>query len=311
MRLEVNPLLLMGFSVFRRALSTLITGPEAIVLAASPGCRVLDCSWYLGDSPRSHKEFAEERIPMSQHFDIETVKDASSTLPHMLPSATQFAEQVAAMGITNEDHLLLYARKGCFSAPRVWWMFRAFGHGRERLSILDGGLEEWRRCGGTLETGPPSVPAAGSYKCTLNPSVVRSLEEMKAVVDSGLVQVVDSRPALRFQGAAPEPRAGLEAGHMPGAVNVPFTSLVDSENFSRMRSRQEMMAALNAAGVDPGRECVFTCGSGVSAAVLSLSFELLGAAGKSSVYDGSWAEWGSLEELPKVRDGTGNPAPSS
>lgn len=293
----------------RRSFATsaplLVNGAEAIRLAAESSTRVLDCTWYVGDSHRGRAEFSRERIPRSQFFDIDDIADKSTDLPHMLPSPEEFASKVGALGVSSDSTVLLYSRKGSFSAPRVWWMFRVFGH--DKVSVLNGGYEEWKRCGGSVETDPVRPPQPGKFTPSFRPDRVRNLADMEKYVAEGGVQIVDTRPAARFLGQAEEPRAGLAKGAMPRAINLPFTDLVEAEDFSKFKSPEQIRAALSARGVDPKKDTVFTCGSGVSAALVSSCLHLIGE-DPGAVYDGSWAEWGSIEHLPKVRgDGASSP----
>ena len=283
----------------------LVNGAEALRLASESSTRVLDCSWYVTDSHRGRAEFLRERIPHSQFFDIEDIRDASSSLPHMLPSPEVFAAKVGALGVSSDSTVLLYARKGSFSAPRAWWMFRVFGH--DKVSILDGGYEEWKRCGGGIATDNVRPPKPGKFTPNFRSKSVRNLVDMEKYVAEGGVQIVDTRPAERFLGQVEEPRGGLARGAMPGAINFPFTDVVEAEDFSKFKSPEEIRAALSARGIDLKKDTVFTCGSGVSDALVSTCLHLIGE-NPGAVYDGSWAEWGSIERLPKVR-GDSPPSP--
>ncbi len=250
----------------------------------APDVVVVDGSYYLPTMNRDAKaEYLAGHIPGAVHFDIDTVKDPDSALPHMLPSPRAFADAVGAMGIGDGSTVVVYDGAGLFAAPRVWWTFRTFG--LERVFILDGGLPAWIAEGRPVEAGAVERRPA-RFTPRFDASAVAGFADVGRALASG-VQVVDARPADRFAGTAPEPRPGIPSGHMPGARNVPFASLIAD---GRLKTQDELSAALDAAGVDPSKPVVTTCGSGVSAAILGLALEAVGAKG-FRLYDGSWAEW--------------------
>ena len=281
------------------AANTLISGAEAIKLMKQPSTRCLDCSFYLSDpTNKAATDFSLERIPNSARFDIDSVKDESSSMPHMLPSSAVFSEKVERMGISNDNLVVLYTRFNSFSAPRVWWMFKAFGH--DNVRIINGGYEEWKRAGGEIERGDPVPPSRGRFVCELRPGYVMTLEDMKALVaEGGDTQIVDTRPAARFKGLEPEPRAGLGRGHMPGARNAPFATFLDAKDWSKLLPAEEVKASLTSAGIDLSKPAVASCGSGVTACHVALYAHIAGLP-TVPIYDGSWAEYGSVESLPKV-----------
>jgi thiosulfate/3-mercaptopyruvate sulfurtransferase len=253
-----------------------------------PGLRVVDASNYLPTSGRDPAaEYLAGHIPGAVFFDLDATSDRSSPLPHMLPTAEAFAERMAGLGLSDGDDIVVYDGSGAnLSAARAWWMFRIFGH--ERVAVLDGGLIQWRRDGHRLETGPVQLPR-GRFTARLCPGVVRSLAEMLENVRTGAEQVVDARSAGRFAGTEPEPRPGLRGGHIPGSRNIPFTSLVNDEG--RVLPPDALRMRFAAAGVNPERPVVATCGSGTSACAVLFALHLLGN-DRTTLYDGSWAEWG-------------------
>ena len=262
---------------------------------SAPDLVVVDGSYYLSTMNRdAGAEYLARRVPGAVRFDIDTVKDKTNPLPHMMPGAAEFAASVGAMGIGDGATVVIYDGAGLFSAPRVYWMFRAFGV--ERVFILDGGLPAWIAEGRPTEEGAPAPRRPARFTPRGDASAVASLADVAKALDGGATQVVDARPADRFRGEAPEPRPGVVPGHMPSALNLPFTSLVAN---GRMKTKDEILPLLAAAGVEPGKPVITTCGSGVSAATLGLAMEVAGIRG-FRLYDGSWAEWGALADTPKA-----------
>lgn len=252
-----------------------------------PAVVPVDGSWHLPDAGRDGgAEFLERHIPGAVFFDVDGVSDASSGLPHMLPSSHAFADAMGALGLSETMTLVVYDAAGLFSAPRVWWTFRTMGV--ETVYVLDGGLPKWLAEGRPAEAGP-SQRKAETFKARFDAAAVKDADEVAAILGSGSAQMVDARPAARFRGEAPEPRPGLASGHMPGALNVPTSTLVKN---GRLVGDDDLRAALEAAGVDVSRPIVTTCGSGVTAAVVAFALEGLGTS-VAGLYDGSWTEWGA------------------
>lgn len=262
------------------------TGWLAANLGA-PDLVVVDASWHMPASGRSGaKEYLAQHIPGAVHFDIDTVADHSSPLPHMLPDAHSFALAVGALGISEGLRIVVYDSLGLFSAPRVWWTFRAFG--ASDVKLLDGGLPKWLAEERPVEDGEVRrLPAV--FHPRFDHSRVADITRVAAALESGSAQVLDARQDARFRGEAPEPREGLPSGHMPGSLNLPHGRLVKD---GRLVSPEEIRAAMDAAGLDLGRPVITSCGSGVSAAILWVALEMIGKT-PLALYDGSWTEWGA------------------
>ncbi|MBL6953758.1 MAG: 3-mercaptopyruvate sulfurtransferase [Alphaproteobacteria bacterium] len=258
--------------------------------------KVLDGSFYLPVEKRdADAEYAAAHIPGAQRFNIDTVCAPDSGLPHMFPSAGDFAAAVGAMGISNSDTVVTYDGGKLTGACRVWWMFRAFGHAK--VAVLDGGIGKWRTEGRALEN-TVATPNAANFQAEYNVDMVRSIEHVLALIEQGgTEQILDARAAGRFDGSVPEPRAGMRSGHMPGALNLPYDKLLQADG--TLRETAELRALFTEAGVNLDLPVVTSCGSGVSAAVLLLGLRSLGHEA-NQLYDGSWSEWGSRDDTPIV-----------
>ena len=261
---------------------------------SAPDLRILDASWHLPGSGRDARaEYAAEHIPGSLFFDIDEISDEKSPLPHMLPSTVKFASRVKKMGIGDGMGIVVYDTAGLYSAARVWWTFRVMGHAD--VAVLNGGLKKWKAEGRPVSSEPPPARTPRHFTPRFYASLVRDLDDMKALLANGAAQIADARGAGRFSGSEPEPRPGLRSGHMPGARNVPYTMLLNDDG--TLKSAGELREVFQARGVDPMKPVVTTCGSGVTAAILSLGLALLGQP-EAGLYDGSWAEWGQDNGLP-------------
>ena len=255
--------------------------------------RVLDGSWHMPHLERDpRREFGEGHIPGAAFFDIDAIADRSTSLPHMLPSAAQFARQVGDLGISNSDLVVVYDVRGVVSAARVWWTFRAMGH--DRVAVLDGGLRKWKAEGRPVEAGPAKVTLA-RFRAHLRRSIVRNLEQVRQSIGTRREQVLDARSRGRFAGTEPEPRAGLRGGHIPGSLNLPYDALYQPDG--TMLPPEGLRQAFAASGVNPARPVATTCGSGITASVLALGLHLVGHR-KVAVYDGSWTEWAGHPDTP-------------
>lgn len=258
----------------------------------APDIRIVDATMYLPTDGRDGQALYEQaHIPGARFFDIDDIADDHSPLPHMLPPVEKFVSRIRKMGIGDGHRIVVYDQQGIYSAARVWWMFRVFGH--NDVAVLDGGLPKWTSEGRPVEDDPVD-PRERHFTGRRNAAMVRDVTQMARAVKLRDEQIVDARASGRFIGDAPEPREGLRSGHIPGSRSLPFSDLLNEDQ--TMKSEDDLRAAFQAAGVDLARPVVTTCGSGVTAAVLTLALNRLGHT-RNAVYDGSWVEWGAYGDL--------------
>jgi thiosulfate/3-mercaptopyruvate sulfurtransferase len=264
----------------------------------TPGLSIVDGSWYLPAQGRDAKaEYDAGHIPGAVFFDHDVVVDPSSDQPHALPPPGVFAQFAGSMGISVDDTIIVYDGPGMFSAPRVWWMFRIMG--ARQVYILEGGFDRWKAAGRPA-TAEVTKIAPCVFKVSFDASRVASLQDMRHLVEMGEGQIADARPAGRFAGTEPEPRPGLRGGHMPGAASVPASSLASDGS---LLPPEELRRKFEDAGIDLSRPVVTSCGSGITAAVLTLALETLGHR-DNRLYDGSWSEWGGRRDTPVETGGS-------
>lgn len=267
-----------------------ITAAELAAILGQDNLRVIDASWWM-DKRDARIDFADAHVPEATFIDVDAVSDPGSSLPHTLPSAEHFAKTVGASGIGRDDHIVVYDTQGLFSAARMWWLFRIFG--ARNVQVLDGGLPKWLSDSHPVETGQARPRPAVLFEPALDTAAVAYIDDVKAALGTD-IQILDARSAQRFNAQVAEPRAGVRSGHMPGALNLPFGTLLNADG--TIKGGSDLEAAFKAIGVDFDRPVITSCGSGVTAAILTLGLELLGK--PSRLYDGSWTEWGSREDTP-------------
>ena len=258
-----------------------------------PDLRILDGSWYLPAQNRDAKaEYGAGHIPGARFFDIDEISDHRSDLPHMAPPVEKFMSRLRAMGVGDGHQVVVYDGAGLMSAARVWWLFRLMG--QDNIAVLDGGLPKWQAEGREIEDLPPVIRDRHMTVRVQN-HLVRDVTQVSAAAKLTDHEIIDARSAPRFAGTEAEPRKGLRSGHIPGSRNVPFTQLLNTDG--TMKSPEDCRAVFKAAGVDLSKPAITSCGSGVTAAILSLALERMGKK-DHSLYDGSWAEWGAFPTLP-------------
>jgi thiosulfate/3-mercaptopyruvate sulfurtransferase len=275
--------------------------PEALVgtdwLAAhlgDPHVRVADASFKLpGITPTAWQDYERGHIPGAVFFDIDDIAEPGTSLPHMIPPPELFGRKVGALGIGDDDRVVVYDGAGLSSAGRAWWMLRLFGH--HDVAVLDGGLPKWRAEGRPLETVPPSPPLR-RFTARFDPALVRDKRALIENLATRREQVVDARAAGRFDGSAPEARPGLRGGHIPGSRNLPYERLTDPHT-RQLRNAEDLSQLFRDAGVALDRPIVTSCGSGVTACALAFALHLIGHP-SAAVYDGSWSEWGLPGDTP-------------
>ena len=262
-----------------------------------PDLRVLDGSWFMPDMGRNARaEYDAAHIPGARFFDIDEISDQRSELPHMAPPVEKFMSRMRAMGVGDGHQVVVYDALGLFSAARVWWTFRLMG--KMDVAVLDGGFPKWKAEGREIEDMPPIVRDRHMTVSRQN-QLVKDVTQVAHAAKLGEAEILDARGASRFRGEAAEPRPGLRSGHIPGSKNVPFGDVLNPDG--TMKSPADLRAVFEGAGVDLKKPAITSCGSGVTAAVLSLALERIGHR-NHALYDGSWAEWGMYDDL-KVATG--------
>jgi thiosulfate/3-mercaptopyruvate sulfurtransferase len=258
-----------------------------------PDLRILDASMYMPGSERDAKaEYAQGHIPGARFFDIDEISDSRSDLPHMAPPIEKFMSRMRAMGVGDGHQVVVYDGAGLFSAARVWWLFKLMG--QNDIAVLDGGLPKWVAEGRELEDMPPIIRDR-HMTVRRQAHLVKDVTQVSAASKLRDQEIIDARSPGRFRGEEPEPRPGMRGGHIPGSKNVHYASLLNADQ--TMKSPEETRAIFEAGGVDLSKPAITTCGSGVTAAILSLAMARMGK-DDHSLYDGSWSEWGMFPTVP-------------
>jgi thiosulfate/3-mercaptopyruvate sulfurtransferase len=274
---------------------SLISTDELARIMGSKNVKIIEAGFDMPGSkpPLAREKYLQAHIPGAVFFDIDDIADKSSSLPHMIPSAKEFADAVGKLGIGSEDRVIVYDRDGLKFAPRAWWMFRTFGH--DKVAVLDGGLPKWQAEGRALESGAPKVEPK-TFTAKLNPKMVRSKADVFKIIQEHREQLIDARSKGRFDGTAPETWQGRRSGHIPGSRNLPSEQLADATTHEVI-AEPEIRKKFESSGLDLNKPVVASCGSGVTACVLAFGLHLLGKS-DVAVYDGSWAEWGLPGDTP-------------
>jgi thiosulfate/3-mercaptopyruvate sulfurtransferase len=260
----------------------------------APDLVIFDATKYLPNEPKDgHAEFVRAHIPGARYFDIDVMADTDTDLPHMVPTPGRFAKLIGGLGVANTSRIVFYDQKGLASAARGWWLMGLFGH--DNAVVLDGGLPKWQRESRPVESGEPSAPQPAAFRPDYRAARLRGVGDVLANVSSRKELVLDARAAGRFTGETPEPRAGMRSGHIPGSASLPYTDLLNGDG--TFRPVGDIRARLAQAGVDGARPVVTSCGSGVTACILTLGLRLAGLP-EGAVYDGSWTEWGGRSDTP-------------
>ncbi len=272
--------------------SRFIVEPDWLQANLDGSVRIVDASWYLPAQGRNARaEYEAGHIPGAVFFDQDAVVDPHSSLPHTLPSPDVFAEHAGRLGLGDKDTIVVYDGLGMFTAPRVWWMLKTMG--ARDVKVLDGGFDNWKAEGRPVTTDRTDV-APAEFAPEFDGDAVSTLQDMRRYIEDGGMQIADARSPGRFSGDEPEPRAGMRSGHMPGARNVPTFSLSQD---GRLKDLSGLREVFSKAGVDLDRPVATTCGSGITAAVITLALQSL-SHDRNTLYDGSWSEWGSLHDTP-------------
>ncbi len=277
-------------------MTPLVTTDWLAAELGTPGLRIFDASFYLPtEQADAQAVFAQAHIPGASFFDLDALADQETSLPHMAPTAGRFERMLRELGVSTTDRVVFYDQKGLFSAARGWWLMRLFGH--LQAAVLDGGLPKWRAEGRALEQGAAAPVPPGDFRASLHGARLRGIGDVLDNLDTQRELLLDARSAGRFAGTAPEPRPNMPGGHIPGAHSLPATDLLAADQ--TMLPPEALRARFAQAGATGARPVVTSCGTGVTAAILTLGMVAAGLP-EGALYDGSWTEWAQRAETPKV-----------
>ena len=261
----------------------------------NPEMKIIDGSWYMpGSGLNAIEIFKKQHIPNSIFVDLEEISDQNSDLPHMIPTEKDFSDKVSSYGIKNHDQLIIYDAHGIFSAARIWFVFKVFGH--KKVSILNGGLPAWIDSGGKISSQINNLEPT-NYQAKLNKSLIVSYKDIFDNLSKNKYQIIDARSPDRFSGLMEEPRPGMKSGHIPNSKNLFFNNLINP-NTKKLVTKEEIQKLINNQGIDLNKSTVCSCGSGVTACILKFALELLDKKQNIKIYDGSWSEWGTKKDSP-------------
>jgi len=257
--------------------------------------KIIDGTWHMPGSGLDAIEiFKEKHIPNAIFVDLEEISDQKSDLPHMMPQENYFSEKISSLGINNTDQLIIYDMYGMFSAARIWFMFKAFGH--KNVSLLNGGLPEWINSNGEISNKIKKYKKS-NYKAVLNKSLIVNYEDVLDNIKSNKYNLLDARSPERFLGRDNEPRPGMKSGHIPKSKNLFFNNLINQDS-KKFLNKKEIKNIINNLEIDDKKEIICSCGSGVTACILKFAIELIDKDKNIKIYDGSWSEWGTKEDSP-------------
>ena len=257
--------------------------------------KIIDGTWHMPGSGLDAIEiFKEKHIPNAIFVDLEEISDQKSDLPHMMPQENYFSEKISSLGINNTDQLIIYDMYGMFSAARIWFMFKAFGH--KNVSLLNGGLPEWINSNGEISNKIKKYKKS-NYKAVLNKSLIVNYEDVLDNIKSNKYNLLDARSPERFLGRNNEPRPGMKSGHIPKSKNLFFNNLINQDS-KKFLNKKEIKNIINNLEIDDKKEIICSCGSGVTACILKFAIELIDKDKNIKIYDGSWSEWGTIEDSP-------------
>ena len=261
----------------------------------NPEIKIIDGTWHMpGSGINGFDIFKEKHIPNAIFIDLDEVSDINSDLPHMMPDENYFSEKISSLGISNNDHLIIYDMYGMFSAARIWFMFKAFGH--NNISLLNGGFPAWLDSGGEVSNKINNLKTT-IYKGKLNKLLIADYQQVLENLTNQKYLVLDARSPERFSGISEEPRPGMKSGHIPKSKNLYFNDLIDQDT-KKFIKKEEIENLIKKSGIDVNKDIICSCGSGVTACIIKFAIELISKNKNIKIYDGSWSEWGVVEDSP-------------